>query len=196
VGTQACLLHRRGTHAPTKGRASIPTSLGRFAPMAVAHHPYPFYRGASTNGRETLGLRPALRQAAPGRRRGRGGREAAATRQRDSGFGQSHDRPPAGDSLREFVLHSLRLRPWRHSGRGLPTRHSLRERRLPLDVMRDYPFQPYNIGRCAGIRASRPPIPCSQTRTSQGLNACWPTHLYPGRYHPTPRHRKPSTQSG
>jgi hypothetical protein len=64
-----------------------------------------------------------------------GDEEREATRQRGSGFGQSHDRPPAGDSLREFVLHSLRLRPWRQSGRGLPTRHSLRERRLPLDVM-------------------------------------------------------------
>ena len=53
-----------------------------------------------------------------------GGERREETRQRGSGFGRSHDRPPAGDSLREFVLHSLRLRPWRQRGRGLPTRHS------------------------------------------------------------------------
>jgi hypothetical protein len=111
---------------------------------------YPGIGSPSHNGRETLGLRPALRQAAPGRRRGRGGREATATRQRGSGFGQSHDKPPAGDSLREFVLRSLHLRPWRHSGRGLPTRHSLRERRLPLDVGRKRSDAP------SDVRLSRP----------------------------------------
>jgi hypothetical protein len=116
---------------------SLAVSPGRSARRPWAGSPTTLLtniESPSQNGRETLGLRPALRQAAPGRRQGRGEREAAATRRRASGFGQSHDRPPTGDSLREFVLRSLRLHPWRHSGRGLPTRHSLRERRLPLDV--------------------------------------------------------------
>ena len=63
------------------------------------------------NGRETLGLRPALRQAAPVCRQRLRRRGASSTRRRGSGFGQSHDKPPSGDSLREFVLHSLRLHP-------------------------------------------------------------------------------------
>ena len=63
--------------------------------------PEPF-SATATNGRETLGLRPALRQAAPGVDEVGGGEE----RQR-RGNGRSHNRPPSGDSLREFVLHSL-----------------------------------------------------------------------------------------
>ena len=157
---------RRPSSWPPKGRATL-SALNSSPKPADWVKPSDFYSrrlsaygsAASANGRETLGLRPALRQAAPGRRRGRGGRAAAATRQRGSGFGQSHDKPPAGDSLREFVLHSLRLRPWRHSGRGLPTRHSLRERRLPLDVSR-HPASPLahggsELGRASLETASR-----------------------------------------
>ena len=102
----------------------------RFAPLEQGQPALPLTGvKRSASGRLSGRQRPDADEE-----RWRGG--ATATRQRGSGFGRSHDRPPAGDSLREFVLHSLRLRPSTHSGRGLPTRHSLRERRLPLDVRR------------------------------------------------------------
>ena len=66
------------------------------------------------NGRETLGLWPALRQAAPRSRRGRGRGGAAATRQRGSGSRSVARQAPYGGPC-GFVLHSLRLHP---SGKG------------------------------------------------------------------------------
>jgi hypothetical protein len=88
-----------------------------------------YLESPSQTGRETLGLRPALRQAAPGRRRGRGRGGARATRQRSVA-----QQAPSGTPA-EFVLHSLNY--W---GRGLPPRHALRARRLPLDVIRNTPL--------------------------------------------------------
>ena len=62
-------------------------------------------------GGETLGLRPALRQAA--RHEANCGGGSGRQRPGGRGFvsGRSHDKPPSGDSLREFVLRSLRLSP-------------------------------------------------------------------------------------
>jgi hypothetical protein len=60
-----------------------------------------WFAPTSNNGRETLGLRPALRQAALVCRRGRGRGGAAATRQRSVA-----QQAPSGTPS-EFVLHSL-----------------------------------------------------------------------------------------
>ena len=101
-----------GTHIQSKAN-SVPLLQKRSAPSPrrLARLPYPTSTSPSHNGRETLGLRPALRQAAPVCRQRLRRRGASSTRRRGSGFGQSHDKPPSGDSLREFVLHSLRLHP-------------------------------------------------------------------------------------
>ena len=65
--------------------------------------------------------------------------EGGEERQRP-GNGRSHNRPLRG------LLRSLFSTPSAKGERGLPTRHSLRERRLPLDVIRnaflDFEFSP------------------------------------------------------
>ena len=89
-----------------------------------------WYGDNAHNGRETLGLRPALRQAALVCRRGRGR------------GGASGDQATVGRTtspLRGTPCGSLFSTPSAKGERGLPTRHSLRERRLPLDVGRNRP---------------------------------------------------------
>ena len=69
--------------------------------------------------------------------------EGGAKRQRP-GNGRSHNKPLRG------LLRSLFSTPSAKGERGLPTRHSLRERRLPLDVIRNCPPAKTNggVGAC------------------------------------------------
>ena len=98
--------------------------------------------GTSHNGRETLGLRPALRQAAPERRRGRGGEE----RQR-RGNGRSHNKPlrglPAGvcSPLPQCKAGAACLRDIPLRGTSSPAGRSVKET-LPPSSSRRTPGWP------------------------------------------------------
>ena len=84
----------------------------------------------SQNGSETLGLRPALRQAALVCRRGRGRGGAAATRQRSVA-----QQAPSGTPS-EFVLHSLSKRGARPAYETFPTRRSSPAGRSVTETLR------------------------------------------------------------
>ncbi len=74
------------------------------------------------------------------------------------GNGRSHNKPPSGDSLREFVLHSLNPKGARPAYETFPCG----ERRLPLDVRRQAEIS----GLLDSSRTARPYSTLTHTETA------------------------------
>ena len=74
------------------------------------------FGGTSHNGRETLD--PSGRLV--GRQRPEADEVSGGEEQQRPGCGRSHNKPPTGDSLREFVLHSLNAKGTRPAHETFP----------------------------------------------------------------------------
>ena len=93
--------------------------------------------------------------------------------ERRPGNGRSHNKPPSGDSLREFVLHSLSKRGARPAYETFPSGTSSPAGR--------YRKERLNYGPCSVSQPipSLPPPTSSSQVSSEPLTSRWPCRLAP-----------------